>query len=106
MMTNDIDVDWIGYHKIIVVVIRPTTLATTPSDIEDGYLEWYCCVSHPRLVPAHRDEPREVSVPIYDAGPFDPNWARVSTLIHRYLRQINVEEEDPQFADLFKVLHI
>ncbi|KAI5395778.1 hypothetical protein KIW84_062093 [Lathyrus oleraceus] len=81
MMETDIDVDWI-----------------------DGYLEWYYCVSHPRLVPPHRDDPREV--PVYDVGPSDPDWARVSTLIHRYLRQVNAEEEDPQFTDLFEALHI
>ncbi|KAI5384534.1 hypothetical protein KIW84_071510 [Lathyrus oleraceus] len=67
----------IGYHQSVIVVIRPTTLATTPSDVEDGYLEWYYCVSHPRLVPPHRDDPREVPVPVYDAGPSDPDWARV-----------------------------
>ncbi|XP_050895975.1 protein MAINTENANCE OF MERISTEMS-like [Lathyrus oleraceus] len=39
MMANDIDVDWIGYHQSVLAVIRPTTLATTPSDIKDGYLE-------------------------------------------------------------------
>ncbi|XP_050880826.1 protein MAINTENANCE OF MERISTEMS-like [Lathyrus oleraceus] len=42
----------------------------------------------------------------YDAGPSDPDWARVSTLIHRYLRQVNTEEEDPQFVDLFEAMHI
>ncbi|KAI5424081.1 hypothetical protein KIW84_030337 [Lathyrus oleraceus] len=90
----------------VLAVIRPTTLAITPSDIEDGYLEWYYCVSHPRLVPPHRDEPREVPVLVYEAGPSDPNWDHVSTLIHCYLRQVNSEEEDPQFADLFEALHI
>ncbi|XP_050889896.1 uncharacterized protein LOC127095220 [Lathyrus oleraceus] len=59
-MDNDTNVDWIGYHQSILVVIRPTKLATTPSDIEDGYLDSYYCVSHPRLVPPHHDEPREV----------------------------------------------
>ncbi|KAI5392060.1 hypothetical protein KIW84_076738 [Lathyrus oleraceus] len=54
----------------------------------------------------HRDAPREVPVPVYDTGPSDPDWARVSTLIHRYLRQVNAEEEDPQFSDLFEALHI
>ncbi|KAI5408767.1 hypothetical protein KIW84_054559 [Lathyrus oleraceus] len=39
MMATDIDVDWIGYHQSVIVVIRPTTLATTPSDVENGYLE-------------------------------------------------------------------
>ncbi|KAI5406196.1 hypothetical protein KIW84_052807 [Lathyrus oleraceus] len=39
MMATDIDVDWIRYHQSVIAVIRPTTLATTPSDIEDGYLE-------------------------------------------------------------------
>ncbi|KAI5417738.1 hypothetical protein KIW84_042377 [Lathyrus oleraceus] len=106
MMATDIDVDWIGYHQSVIAVIRPTTLATTPSDVEDGYLEWYYCVSHPRLVSPHHDDPREVPVLVYDAGPSDPDWARVSTLIHRYLRQINAEEEDLQFADLFEALHI
>lgn len=87
MMADDIDVEWIGYHQSVVVVIRPTSLATTLSDTNDGYLKWYFRVLHPRLVPPHCDAPREVSVPIYEARPSDPNWARVSTLIHRYLRQ-------------------
>ncbi|XP_050877346.1 uncharacterized protein LOC127081103 [Lathyrus oleraceus] len=76
MMATDIDVDWIGYHQSVIVVTHPTTMATISSDIEDGYLEWYYCVSHPRLAPPHRDEPREVPVPVYDAGLSDPYWAR------------------------------
>ncbi|KAI5396362.1 hypothetical protein KIW84_062532 [Lathyrus oleraceus] len=106
MMATDIDVDWISYHQSVIAVIGSSTVATTPSDAVDGYLEWYYCVSHPRLVPPHRDAPREVPVPVYDAGPSDPDWARVSTLIHRYLRQVNAEEEDPQFSYLFEALHI
>ncbi|KAI5401504.1 hypothetical protein KIW84_066105 [Lathyrus oleraceus] len=106
MMATDIDVDWISYHQSVIAVIDSSTVATTPSDAVDGYLEWYYCVSHPRLVPPHRDAPREVPVPVYDAGPSDPDWARVSTLVHRYLRQVNAEEEDPQFSDLFEALHI
>ena len=106
MMATDIDVDWISYHQSVVDVIGSSSVATTPSEVVDGYLEWYYCVSHPRLVPPHRDAPREVPVPVYDAGPSDPDWARVSTLIHRYLRQVNAEEEDPLFSDLFEALHI
>ncbi|XP_050892978.1 protein MAINTENANCE OF MERISTEMS [Lathyrus oleraceus] len=106
MMATDIDVDWISYHQSVVAVIGSSTVATTPSEVEDGYLEWYYRVSHPRLVPPHRDAPRDVPVPVYDAGPSDPDWARVSTLIRRYLRQVNAEEEDPQFSDLFEALHI
>ncbi|KAI5384529.1 hypothetical protein KIW84_071506, partial [Lathyrus oleraceus] len=66
MMANDIDVDWVGYHQSVLAVIRPT-LATTISDIEDGYLEWYYCVSHPRLISSHSDEPREVSDHVHEA---------------------------------------
>ncbi|KAI5389248.1 hypothetical protein KIW84_074779 [Lathyrus oleraceus] len=106
MMATDIDVDWISYHQSVVAVIDSSTVATTPSEVEDGYLEWYYRVSHPRLVPPHRDAPRDVPVPVYDAGPSDPDWARVSTLIRRYLRQVNAKEEDPQFSDLFEALHI
>ncbi|KAI5409788.1 hypothetical protein KIW84_055299 [Lathyrus oleraceus] len=106
MMATDIDVDWISYHQSVVDVIGSSSVATTPSEVVDGYLEWYYRVSHPRLVPPHRDAPREVPVPVCDAGPSDPDWARVSTLIRRYLRQVNVEEEDPQFSDLFEALHI
>ncbi|KAI5445111.1 hypothetical protein KIW84_013387 [Lathyrus oleraceus] len=106
MMATDIDVDWISYHQSVVAVISSSTVATTPSEVEDGYLEWYYRVSHPRLVPPHRDAPRDVPVPVYDAGSSDPDWARVSTLIRRYLRQVNAEEEDPQFSDLFEALHI
>lgn len=75
MMANDIDIDieWISHHQSIVVVIRSTALATTPSDIDDGYMEWYYCVSHPRLVPPHCDTPREVLVPVYEVGSSDPN---------------------------------
>ncbi|KAI5390181.1 hypothetical protein KIW84_075485 [Lathyrus oleraceus] len=71
----------------VVVVIGSSTVATTPSEVEDGYLEWYYRVSHPRLVPPHRDAPREVPVPVYDVGPSDPDWARVSILIRRYLKE-------------------
>ncbi|KAI5421733.1 hypothetical protein KIW84_045238 [Lathyrus oleraceus] len=106
MMATDIDVDWISYHQSVVAVIGSSTVATTPSEVEDGYLEWYYRVSHPRLVPPHRDAPRDVPVPVYDVGPSNPDWARVSTLIRRYLRQVNAEEEDPQFSDLFEALHI
>lgn len=86
MMANDIEIELIGYHQSVVVVIRQTTLAITPSDIDDGYLYWYYRVSHPCLVPPHRDSPGEVLVPVYEAGPSDPNWAQVSTLIHRYTK--------------------
>jgi hypothetical protein len=81
MMATDTDIDWIGYHQSVIVMIRLTTLATTPSDIEDGYLEWYYCVSHLCLAPPHRDEPREVPVPVYDAGPFDPNCCLTTKLL-------------------------
>ncbi|KAI5410961.1 hypothetical protein KIW84_056201 [Lathyrus oleraceus] len=39
MIATNINVDWIGYHQSVIAVIRPTTLATTPSDVEDSYLE-------------------------------------------------------------------
>lgn len=71
MMVDDIDVGWIGYHQGVVDVIRLTALATTPSDIDDGYFEWYYRVSH--LVSPHHDVLREVAVPVYEAGPFDPS---------------------------------
>ncbi|CAK8533709.1 unnamed protein product [Lathyrus sativus] len=106
MMADDIDVDWIGYHHSVFTVIRPTSLTTTPSEIDYGYLEWYYRVSHPRLIPPRYDTPREIWVSLYDARPFDLSWARVSTLIHRYLRQVDAEEDDPQFADLFEALRI
>lgn len=76
-------------------MISPTTLATTSSDTNDGYLEWYYCVSHPCLVPLIRDAPREVPIHVYKAESSDPSWACVSTLIHHYLRQVNADEDDP-----------
>ncbi|CAK8563889.1 unnamed protein product [Lathyrus sativus] len=105
-IADDIDVDWISYHQSIQDVIRSTTPATTPYETDDGYLQWYYRVSHPRLVPHHRDVPTEVPVLVYEAGPSDPSWARVSSLIHRYLQQADAEEDDPQFAELFEALHI
>ncbi|CAK8543737.1 unnamed protein product [Lathyrus sativus] len=75
--------------------------------IDDGYLEWYYRVSHPRLLPPpYHDAPIEMPVPVYEAGPSDPSWARTSLLIHRYLQQAGAEDDDPQFADLFEALHI
>lgn len=76
-------------------MIRPTILGTIQSDTDVGYMKWYYHVSHPRLVPPLRDAPREVLVLVYEVGPSDPSWARVSTLINRYLRQIDVDEDDP-----------
>ncbi|CAK8536887.1 unnamed protein product [Lathyrus sativus] len=106
-MAGDIDVDWISYHQSIQNVIRPTAPATTPYETDDGYLEWYYRVSHPRLVPPpYHDVPVEMPVPVYEAGPSDPSWARVSSLIHRYLQQAGAEDDDPQFADLFEALSI
>ncbi|CAK8533712.1 unnamed protein product [Lathyrus sativus] len=106
-MAGDIDVDWISYHQSVQNVIRPTAPATTPYETDDGYLEWYYRVSHPRLVPLpYHDAPPEMPVPVYEAGPSDPSWARVSSLIHRYLQQAGAEDDDPQFADLFEALYI
>ncbi|CAK8535104.1 unnamed protein product [Lathyrus sativus] len=106
MMTGDIDVEWISYHQSIEDLIRRTTLATTPFETDDGYLQWYYLVPHSRLLPPHRDAPSEVPVPVYDAGPPDPSWARVSSLIHHYLQQTSVEEDNPQFTELFEALRI
>lgn len=33
MMAKNIDVEWIGYHQSVVVMIRPTIFATIPFDI-------------------------------------------------------------------------
>lgn len=67
MMVDDINVEWIGYHQSVVSVICPTSLTITPFDTDDGYLEWYYRISHPCLVPPHRDMPREVPVHVYES---------------------------------------
>ncbi|CAK8562442.1 unnamed protein product [Lathyrus sativus] len=105
-MAGDIDVDWISYHQSVQDVICPTAPATTPYETDDGYLEWYYRVLHPRLVPPSVDATTEMSVHVYEAEPSDPIVARMSSLIHRYLQQAGAEEDDPQFADLFEALHL
>ncbi|CAK8541037.1 unnamed protein product [Lathyrus sativus] len=105
-MAGDIDVDWISYHQSVQDVIHPTAPTTTPYKTDDGYLEWYYRVSHPLLVSPNRDVTTEMPAPVYEAGPSDLIFARMSSLIHRYLQQAGAEEDDPQFADLFEALHI
>ncbi|CAI8608131.1 unnamed protein product [Vicia faba] len=106
MSDDDISLEWIGYYTSIFKVIHPTSLATVPENNVDRYLEWYNRVSNPRLVPPPRDSIRVVLISAYEVEPSDPALARVSTLIHCYLRQNEDDSHDLQFADLFKALRI
>ncbi|XP_058760152.1 protein MAIN-LIKE 1-like [Vicia villosa] len=106
LSNDEIAVEWIGYHQSVTDVIRGTEAVGYPHETVDGYLEWYYRVSHPQVVPPPPSERREVPVPVFDAGPADPDWARASTLVRRYLRQVEAEEDDVAYADLFEVLRI
>ncbi|XP_058769863.1 protein MAIN-LIKE 2-like [Vicia villosa] len=106
LSNDEIAVEWIGYHQSVADVIRGTEAVGYPHETVDGYLEWYYRVSHPQVVPPPPSERREVPVPVFDAGPADPDWARASTLVRRYLRQVEAEEDDVAYADLFEVLRI
>lgn len=68
-MTHDADIEWIGYHTSILVVIHMVEVVTTPYYIDVENIEWYYHVSPPWLVSPRQDDPREVSVLVYDAGP-------------------------------------
>ncbi|XP_058741642.1 protein MAIN-LIKE 1-like [Vicia villosa] len=106
LSNDEIAVEWIAYVQSVTNVIRDTQPVGYPHETVDGYLEWYYRVSHPQVVPPPPSARREVAVPVFEAGPADPDWARASTLVHRYLRQVVAEEDDVTYADLFEVLRI
>lgn len=86
-MTNDnIDFECIAYRTSVFDVIHPTVVFITPYDTDVGYFECYYRVSHPWLVSPRQDAPREVMVPVYEAGPSNPSLAHVSTLLPCYLQ--------------------
>lgn len=62
------------------------------------------CVTTLFGAPAHAC--REVSVLVFDSEPVDPDWAHVSILVHCFLRQVGVDEDDPMYANLFETLRI
>ncbi|XP_058760197.1 protein MAINTENANCE OF MERISTEMS-like [Vicia villosa] len=105
MSDDDIVMEWIGYDRSVADEVRDTATVRYTYETLDGYLQWYYRVSHPRVPPPPRAR-REVPVPVFDARPADPDWSRASTLVHRYLRQAEAEEDDIAYADLFKVLCI
>ncbi|XP_058733506.1 protein MAIN-LIKE 1-like [Vicia villosa] len=106
LSNDEIAVEWIAYVQSVSDVIRDTEPVGYPHETVDRYLEWYYRVSHPQVVPPPPNARREVPVHVFDAGPADPDWARASTLVHRYLRQVEAEEDDVTYADLFEVLRI
>ncbi|XP_058784662.1 uncharacterized protein LOC131659495 [Vicia villosa] len=105
MSDDDIVMEWIGYDRSVADEVRDTATVRYTYETLDGYLQWYYRVSHPWVPPPPRAR-REVPVPVFDARPADPDWSRASTLVHRYLRQAEAEEDDIAYADLFKVLCI
>ncbi|XP_058748478.1 protein MAIN-LIKE 2-like isoform X3 [Vicia villosa] len=106
LSNDDIAVEWIAYYQSVPDVVRDTESVRYPHETVDGYLQWYYRVSHPQVVAPPPRARREVTVPVFDAGPSDPHWAHASTLVHRYLRQVEAEEEDVAYADLFEELSL
>lgn len=55
-------------------------------------------------MPPPCDACREIQVPNFDAGPSDPILSRVTTLVHRFLRQACADEDDLVYVNLFEAL--